>query len=144
MTEVELLDEGVEFTEALFFVEVLAELEDGEDIVLDGHVTEDGGFLCEVADTHLRTLVHGVLCEFDGLARLATIFLRSEVDLAGVGFDDAHDHIESGSFSGTIGAEEANDFALTDFDGSALDDGAGAVFFYDVVGVEFHKLKIDN
>ena len=167
--EVEFVEEGLEFFFALVFVEVLAEFEDGHDVVGDGHLAEDGGFLCEVSDAHLSAAVHGVACELDGHfhvggnafgedAALDAVleeegmavgsslyglaFLRGEVDFAGEGFDDAHDHVKGGGLAGTVGAEEADDFALGDFDGGTLDDGAGAVFLDYVVGVEFHGFFI--
>ena len=138
VAQVELFDEGVEFLFALLFVEVFAELEDGHDVVLDGHVAENGGLLCEIAHTHLRALVHGELGEFDGLAAFAAIGFRGEINFPTIRLDDAHHHIESGGLSCTIGAEEAHYFALSDFDRGTFDDGAGAVFFDNVVGVEDH------
>ncbi len=144
VAEVELLYQGVEFLAALFLVEILAELEDGHDIVLDGHVAEDGSFLREVADPHLRAFVHGVLGEFNGFTRLAAIGFRCKIDFPAVGFDDADDHVEGGGLAGAVGTQEAYYLALADFDGGTFDDGAGAVFLDDVVGVETHGLRFER
>ena len=135
--EVELVEEGVEFFFTFFLgVEVFSEFEDGHDVVGYGHLAEDGGFLGEVSDTHLCAAVHGVAREFDGLAAFAG--RGFEEHFAGVGLDDADDHVEGGGFAGAVGAEEADDLSLADFDAHAFDDGAGAIHFDDVVGVESH------
>ncbi len=59
-----------------------------------------------------------------------------EVDGALLGGDEAGDHVEGGGFSGAVGAEEADDFPGFDGDGYAIDDGASAVGFAEVLGGE--------
>ena len=103
---------------------MVAEFEDGHDVVGHRHLAEDRGFLGQVAYAHLRTFVHGVLGELDGLAGLALLRFGCEIDFAGVGFDDADDHVEGGGFAGAVGAEEAYNLTLAHFDGGSFDDGA--------------------
>ena len=64
--EAELVEERLELGLLLVGGEVLAELEDGHDVVGHSHLAKDGGLLGEVSHTHLRAAVHGVACELDG------------------------------------------------------------------------------
>ena len=59
--------------------------------------------------------------------------------VAGIGLDEAGNHIERGGLSGSVGAEKAHYLALFDFDGNALYDGAFAIFLYQVGAIESHN-----
>ncbi len=49
-------------------------------------------------------------------------------DGADGGVDEAGEHFEGGGFSGTVGAEEADDFAGVDGEGERFDGVDGAIF----------------
>lgn len=88
--------------------------------------------MCEVSDAVLGAFVDR---EFGDIKVI-------EEYLAFVGTDEAHSHIESGSFAGAVRAEEAYDFALSDVDRDVVDDGALTVDFHQVVGSEHHFVGI--
>jgi len=92
-------------------------LKDGHEIFFDSEFTEDGGFLGEVADATAGALVHGEVGDF--------FFV--ELDDAGIRTDEPDDHIKAGGFAGSVGAEEADDFALLDGDGDVVDDLAATI-----------------
>ena len=125
-------DKRFELLLPLLGVHVLAEFEDGHDVVFDGHLAEDRGFLCQVAHAELCTAVHGHLGDFHVV----------EEDTAGEGLDDAHYHVEGGGLAGAVGAEEAYDFALAHVDAHLFDDGTGTVFFDYVFGSELHGMNV--
>ena len=94
-------------------------LNDGEDVILDGEFAEDGRFLREVADAEAGALVHA---EFGGVVAV-------DEDFAGGRWDEADDHVERRGLAGSVGAEEADDFAGADGDVDAVDDVTFAVGF---------------
>ncbi len=100
--------------------------EDGEEVLFDGHALEDGRFLGEVAHAFAGALIHGELGDVEAV----------EHDLAAVGDDHSHDHAEGGGFAGAVAAEEADDFAVSDFKGDLVNDGASGVAFDQVGGFE--------
>lgn len=106
--------------------------EDSADIVFDGEFTEHRWFLSEVSDAVLGAFVDREFCDVEVV----------EENLAFVGTDEAHSHIESGSFAGAVRTEEANDFALSDVDRDVVDDSALTVDFHQVVGTEHHFVGI--
>tara|TARA_A100000171_G_scaffold43757_1_gene46020 strand:- start:1536 stop:2291 length:756 start_codon:yes stop_codon:yes gene_type:complete len=89
-------------------------LEDGQEVLLAGEALEDGGFLGEVAHTHLGVSVHGEAGDFGVV----------EDDASGVAFDHADGHSEGGGFACAVASEEADDLGVLDFEGYAVDDGA--------------------
>ena len=131
--QTEFLDQGLEPLEAVFLVKP-GHLHNREDVVFHGHGPEDRGFLGEIAHAFLGTLVH----------REASDLFFPEENAAGIGLDQAGDHIEAGGFAGAVGAEQAHDLALFHFDRHALDDRAFAVFFDQVGTEQFHRQLISN
>ena len=123
-------DEGLELFFPLGCCEVFAELEDGHDIVLDGHVAKDGGLLCQIANTKLGTAVHGHFGDFTVV----------EKHTSGVGLDDAHYHIECGGLASTVGTQQAYYLALLHTDADFFYYGARAVYLDYVFGSELHML----
>ena len=79
-------------------------LQDGEDVLLDGELAEDAGFLRQVAHAEAGPAVH----------RQRGDVLAVEQDLAVVGRDLAGGHAEAGGLAGAVGAEQADDLAGVD------------------------------
>ena len=96
---------------------------DGHDVVLHGHLPEDGSFLRKVAHALLGALVHGK----------AGKFVIVDEDASLIRDDLAGDHIETGGLAGAVGAQEAHDLALVHFHGDALHDRPDAVFLDQVL-----------
>ena len=103
-----------------------AGLQDGQDVLLDGELAEDGGFLGQVAHAQPGALVH----------RQAGDVARLEPDRALVRLDDADDHVEGGGLAGAVRAEQADNLAGRNGDGDAVDHAALAVFFHQLFGGE--------
>ncbi len=125
MVDAEFFHERLGLIFALFGSVVLG-FHHSEDVLADGEFAEDGFFLGEVAHAEAGADVHG----------FGSGFVAVEDDAAGIGTDEADDHVEGGGFAGTVGAEEADDFALFDLDVDAIDDGATIVDFFETFGVE--------
>ena len=87
-------------------------LEDGEDVLLDGELAKDAGFLGEVAHTQASAAVH-----LQGGDVLAV-----ERDPAVIGRDLAGGHAEAGRLAGAVGAEQTDDLAEADLEIDAIDD----------------------
>jgi len=104
---------------AFFPGEIFTCFEDGEEVVLDGEFSEDGFFLGEVAEAETGPFVKG---------EAGDVFVL-EADASSVWRDEAGDHVKGGSFSGSVRAEEADDFAFVDFETDFPDYGAAAVAF---------------
>ena len=89
-------------------------LKNREEVLLDGHLAEDRGFLREVADAKPRALVH-----------------RHRRD-AHVGNEDVarrrllkpRDHVERRRLARAIGTQQSDDLALVDAQGDMVDDAA--------------------
>src|SRR5271156_5078947 len=102
--DIELLEELLGARAAGFAGDVL-HLEHGEDVLFDGELAEDRGLLREIADAVLaRPHVHG---------NAGDVFSVGE-DVAGIGRDEADDHVEAGRLAGAVRAEQAHDFSLAD------------------------------
>ena len=120
--EVELVDELLQAGFPLGLGH-LGHLHDGHDVVLHGHLPEDGSLLREISHALLGALVHGEAGQLVVVDENAA-FVRD--DLAG-------DHVETGGLSGAVRAQEANDLTLVHFHGNALHDRPDAVFFHEVL-----------
>ena len=69
-------------------------------IIFDRELTENGGFLREVADTPPRAFIHGRVGDVGLIQAHRTFSRRHETD----------NHVEGRGFAGTVGPEEADDF----------------------------------
>jgi len=49
--------------------------------------------------------------------------------MTGVRFDDIHHHADGGGFTGAVGSDETENFALIDIKGDVINGGAAAVGF---------------
>src|SRR5690606_12384339 len=96
-------------------VEVLAQLQDGQQVVGDAHAPEHRRLLGQVADAPACPFVHGQ----------AGDVLAVQADAAGVGGDQAADHVEAGGLARTIGAKQTDDLALGDVHAELPADVAG-------------------
>ena len=81
-----------------------ADFEDGADVLFHRHFAEDGRFLRQVAHAQARAFV------YRQVAQLSPV----EGDAAGVGGNQADNHIEAGGFARAVGSEQADDFAAFD------------------------------
>ena len=106
LLEVELGDEALELLLLLLAADVLAHLQHGDDVVLDSHLTEDAGFLRQVADAFRRALVDGEPGDV----------LVVDENLSSVGGDKACRHVEGCRLAGTVRAQQTNDFSLAHVD----------------------------
>lgn len=105
-------------------------LEHEAEVIFDGEAAEDTGFLGEITDAGAGPFVHGPAG--DGLA--------VKFDLASGGPNQAGDHVKRCSFSGTVGAEESDNFAGAKFDADFIDDPAFFVDFDEVGRFDDHGL----
>ncbi len=88
----------------------LAQLDHGHDVLLDAHAAEDRGLLRQIADAHAGALVHG----------LGGDVLAIQQDAAGVGGDQAGDHVEAGGLARAVRAEQADSLAAVQPQADAL------------------------
>ena len=79
----------------------LDQLQHRHDVLLDRQAAEDRGFLRQVADAEAGAAVHGQP------RHVAAV----EGDAAGVGGDQAGDHVEHGGLAGAVGTEQADRLA---------------------------------
>src|SRR5262249_25077690 len=93
--------------------------EDGEDVLLDGELAKDAGFLGEVAHAQPGPAIH----------RQGGNVGPVEPDLSLVGRDLAGGHPEAGGLAGPIGTKQADDFPDLDVKIHATDDFSSAVVF---------------
>ena len=93
----------------------LDHLEDGADVLLDGHAAEDRGFLRQVADAEAGAAVH----------RHAGDVVAVELDGAVVGLDQAGDHVEDRGLAGAVRAEQADRLAARHREAGIVDDRDG-------------------
>ena len=94
-----------QFVGAAGGVEVLAQFKHRVDVVGDAELAEHRGFLGQVAQAQAGAFVHGQAGDVPAVER----------DAAGVGADQAHDHVKAGGLAGAVGAEQADDFAGAHF-----------------------------
>ena len=100
-----------------------AGLQDGQDVLLDGELAEDGRFLGQVTHAQAGALVH----------RQARDVARLEPDRALIRPDDPDDHVEGGGLAGAVRAEQADDLPGLNGDGDAVDHAALAIFLHQLV-----------
>ena len=123
MRNLEFLEQFLQAALAFAALHVLR-LEDGHDVVLDGELAEDGGFLRQVAEPQAGALVHGLVRHLHVV----------QEDVPRVGTDHAHDHVERGRLPGTVGPEQADNLALRHADGHVAHHLASAVDLAQLVG----------
>ena len=73
----------------------------GADILFGGEAAEDRGFLRQIADAQPGAAVH----------RKAGDVMAVHLDGAGIGRDQAGDHVEAGGLAGAVGTQQAHHFA---------------------------------
>ena len=73
----------------------------GADILFGGQAAEDRGFLRQVADAQPRAAIHRQLGHV----------MAVHFDRAGVGGDQAGDHVEAGGLAGAVGTKQAHRLA---------------------------------
>ena len=100
----------------------------GHNIVLHGHLTENGSFLGEITYTPLGPLVHR---EGGYVGDIPFIVLK--VDIAAVWLHLAGDHIETGGFTCAVRAKEPHNLSLLHLHGYTLHNGSHTVFLYNLI-----------
>ena len=110
MADVKFLDEF--FHHALSFgaIEVVAQLQDGADVVGGAELAEYRSLLRQVPQTQARPAVY----------RQPGHVPAVEDDPAPAAADQADDHVEGGGLAGAVGPEEADDFAAFNGDRQVL------------------------
>src|SRR5690606_33851831 len=103
-----------------------AGLEDGQEVLLDGHAAEDAGLLAEVAHAEAGPLVHGEPGDL----------LAVEEDPAVVGVDHADGHTERGGLPGAVAAQEADDLGALDVEGHVVHDDPTGVDLAEMGGLQ--------
>ena len=116
MGDMEFFQQRFRFFYFLLLTEILACLQKRHQVIPDGHLSEYGGFLRQVADPELVALVDGH--PGNGTPVYGHIAL--------IRLDDADDHIEGGRLAGPVRSKETDDGALLDFYIHMIDDGAAA------------------
>ena len=98
-------------------VQVLAQFQHQADVVGHAQLAEHRGFLRQVAHAQLGALVH----------RLGGDVLAVQFDLAGIGGDQADDHVEAGGLAGAVRPQQADHFAGFQAQPEIADDLALAI-----------------
>jgi hypothetical protein len=98
----------------------LVSFEDGEDVLLDGQLAKDAGFLSQIAHAEASAAIHGQTGNV----------LSGEMDFAFVGCDLSGGHAEAGRLARAVGAEEADDFPDINLEVNAVHDLPPTVVFH--------------
>ena len=101
---------------ALAFVEVKG-LDDSHDVLPDGELTEDGGFLRKITDAGASTSPHGLFRDVMPVEEHAAMRRRNQAD----------DHVEGRGLAGAVRAEQADDLASLQGQADILDGHLGVV-----------------
>src|SRR5690606_24397652 len=83
------------------FIEVFAGFQDGHNVIGHAQLAENRGFLRQVTNAFFGPSVHG---------QVADVFIV-DAHTAVIRLHQIHNHIETGGFAGTIGAEQADNLA---------------------------------
>src|SRR5579859_674377 len=126
VADAQLLEQLLEALLAGRPLEVRARLEDGEHVVLDRELAEDGCLLRQVAESQLRAPVHRQQCD----VRIA------EVDAAGVAGNEADDHVEGGGLAGAVRSEQPHHLAALELERQIAHHLTGFVAFGESGGPE--------
>src|SRR6185312_14493567 len=98
-------------------LEIGSRLEDGEDVVLDRELAENGSFLRQVAEPELRPPVHRQQSQIGVI----------EVNAARIAGHEPDDHVEGRRLTGAVGSEETDHLAVGDLDTEIANDLTGFV-----------------
>src|SRR5918995_4229398 len=110
MLDGQLIEHAVELALALLPSE-WSGLQNCQNVLLDGHSSEDGWFLRQISDTAAGPLIHG------GIGQLHPI----QQYTAFVGQDEARNKVEGRGLSRPIGSQKAHDLALLYPDADMID-----------------------
>ena len=94
------------------------DFQDGQDVLLDSELAQNGWLLGKIADAQPRPPVHRQTG--DGPSQ--------ELYRAAVRPDNAHDHIEGGGFPGAVRTQQAHDFPRRNGNRDSVHHAALAVF----------------
>ena len=119
MAYVQFIEQCLKFLLTASAVKVIAIFEDCENIVFNAELAENRRFLRQVTQAQPGTFVH----------RFGRQVPPIEQNIAAVRRDQTNDHVKGGGLAGTIGAEQADDFATFYFERQAFDDLARLVAF---------------
>ena len=117
MRDAELVEQLLQACLAPVAIQILARLEDRHDVVGYRELAEDRGFLGQIADAGASPLMHG------GAGQVVVI----DGHATGIRAHEADDHVERGRLAGPVGAQQAYDVTLADFQRDVLDDLATLV-----------------
>ncbi len=119
----------------LFFLILLCSLchlQDRADVILHGHLSENGRLLSEITDASLSAFVDRVLSDIEVV----------EEDFALICLNKSYSHIESGSLSSTVRSKQTNNLPLLDIDRDMVDDSTFAIFLDQIVGPKHHSARL--
>ena len=99
---------------------------DGSEVLFNGELAENRGFLGQVADTEARPLIH---CKTRDLGIV-------DKNTAGIRGNQTHDYIEGGRLACAIGPKQAHDFPLIELEIDLLDYPSASVRLAQAQGFE--------
>ncbi len=130
VAQLQFVEQATEFALAAGRIQVVAQLQHQAQVVGHGQLAEHRRFLRQVAHALLGARVH----------RVAGDVLAVQHDAAGIGFDQAHDHVEAGGLAGAVGAEQADHFTGIEGQPEVLDDFALLVLLAQALGDKHYFL----
>src|SRR5690606_15425212 len=132
--DVEFLEQAFQSLPATRGVQVLAGLEDGHDVVGDGELAEDGGFLRQVTDAGAGAAVHGLVAHVQLV----------DQHLALIGAYQSDHHVEGGGLAGAVGAEQTDDLTALDAQADVANHLTLLVALGQVTGNEGGHYSLDS
>src|SRR5690554_156804 len=101
MGDVKFLQQAFQLIIALSLVEILAQLEDGHDVVAHTQLAKNRGFLWQVTESGSGAAMHGNMADV----------LAVDTDAAMIGTYQADNHVETGGLASSVGAEQTHHLA---------------------------------
>ena len=115
---------------SLIVLGLSCQFQDGGNVVLNTHLAEYAGLLCQIANTYTGTLVY----------RVGRDLLVINEDLTTIRHHQTCSHIERRSLTRTIRAKQTDNLALLDIKRHIIDHRAFAVGLYQMLGTQHHLI----
>ena len=128
MLQTKLVQKSFQLIASLRLFHSRLELHDGIDVVFHAHLPKHRGFLRQIADAFLGSLIH---------RQVGNVLIFKE-NLARIGFDKAHHHIKSGRFARAVGTKQTHNLPLLHLNVNIIDHGALAVFLHQMFCPQYH------
>jgi hypothetical protein len=127
MSDVQLAQNLFQAFVATRSVQVCTGLENGENVVGNRKASKHRSFLRQITHAQLRTSMHGLMRQV----------LVIEFDGAGIGADQADDHVEGRGLASAIGAQQTDDLAGLHLQRQILHHAAIAVALAQMRGAQY-------